>query len=284
MEQISILSVDGYRTLFYLSKRMNEQTQSPKQTRSPAYPAIPLSAAIESARKLWDAQRKQEAHFDSVLKALGYSARSGSSLRAIAALGHYGLIDVGGDKDNRKIRLSEQALDILHLAETDERRRKALKSAALAPKIYSALWERYGSNLPDDALIRPFLIRDKGYNDAVVDNLITNYRLTLEFAKLDKIDEDVRREEQSDKRQKSAEDNETAKGAGRRSDTMTLDQELPILVGASNRVARIPFPMTEDDFELLLGTLNLWKKKLIAPKSEPDAQSQTSSATAADQV
>ena len=48
---------------------------------------------------------------------------------------------------------------------------------------------------------------------------------------------------------------------------MTLDQELPILVGASNRVARIPFPMTEDDFELLIGTLNLWKKKLTAPKS-----------------
>jgi hypothetical protein len=257
---------------------MNEQTQPPKQSRSPAYPAVPLSTAIESARKLWDAQRKQEAHFDSVLKALGYSARSGSSLRAIAALGHYGLIDVGGDRDNRKIRLSEQALDILHLAETDERRRKALKSAALAPKIYSALWERYGPNLPDDALIRPFLIRDKGYNDAVVDNLITNYRLTLEFAKLDKIDEDVRREEQSDKRQKSAED-EIAKGAGRGSDTMTLDQELPILVGASNRVARIPFPMTEDDFELLIGTLNLWKKKLVSPKSDSDAKSQASNAS-----
>ncbi len=261
---------------------MNEQIPRTKQSRSPAYPAVPLSAAIESARKLWDAQRKQEAHFDSVLKALGYSARSGSSLRAIAALGHYGLIDVSGAKDNRKIRLSEQALDILHLAETDERRHKALKSAALTPKIYAALWERYGSNLPDDALIRPFLIRDKGFNDAVVDNLIENYRLTLEFAKLDKIDKDVHREEQSDKRKKSAEDDETSKGAGRRSDTMTLDQELPILVGASNRVARIPFPMTEDDFELLMGTLNLWKKKLVSPKSDPDAKSQASNAPSED--
>jgi len=33
-----------------------------------------------------------------------------------------------------------------------------------------------------------------------------------------------------------------------------------MIVGASNRVARIPFPMTEDDFDLLIGTLNLWKK------------------------
>ena len=29
--------------------------------------------------------------------------------------------------------------------------------------------------------------------------------------------------------------------------------------------------MTEDDFDLLVGTLNLWKKKLITPKSKPVA-------------
>ncbi len=27
--------------------------------------------------------------------------------------------------------------------------------------------------------------------------------------------------------------------------------------------------MTEDDFDLLVGTLNLWKKKLLTPKSKP---------------
>jgi hypothetical protein len=36
--------------------------------------------------------------------------------------------------------------------------------------------------------------------------------------------------------------------------------------------------MTDDDFELLIGTLNLWKKKLTAPKSESDAQSKTGNA------
>jgi hypothetical protein len=37
--------------------------------------------------------------------------------------------------------------------------------------------------------------------------------------------------------------------------------------------------MTEDDFELLMGTRNLWKKKLVSPKSDhPDAKSQASNA------
>jgi hypothetical protein len=43
---------------------------------------------------------------------------------------------------------------------------------------------------------------------------------------------------------------------------MKIIQELPILVGP-NLVARIPFPMTEDDFDLMMATLNLWKHKLV---------------------
>jgi hypothetical protein len=30
--------------------------------------------------------------------------------------------------------------------------------------------------------------------------------------------------------------------------------------------------MSDDDFELLIGTLNLWKRELTAPKSESDAK------------
>jgi hypothetical protein len=40
--------------------------------------------------------------------------------------------------------------------------------------------------------------------------------------------------------------------------------------------------MTEDDFDLLVGTLNLWKKKLITPKSKPDAKSEASSTSETD--
>ena len=45
-------------------------------------------------------------------------------------------------------------------------------------------------------------------------------------------------------------------------------QEMPILVGP-DMVAKIPFPMTEDSFDLLIGTLNLWKKKLV---QKPEAK------------
>jgi hypothetical protein len=60
-------------------------------------------------------------------------------------------------------------------------------------------------------------------------------------------------------------------------------QELPILVGV-NRIARIPFPMAEDDFDMLIKTLNLWKEKLVATKDKQDAKSEASNAADEDQV
>jgi hypothetical protein len=45
-------------------------------------------------------------------------------------------------------------------------------------------------------------------------------------------------------------------------------QEMPVLVGPG-KVARIPFPMTEEDFDLFIGTLNLWKKKLVKKPDQP---------------
>jgi hypothetical protein len=251
---------------------MTTQTDSdPKKAkaRSPAYPAFSLAVAIDLARKLWAAQRKQETHIDSALKSLGYSARSGTALRTIAGLNHYGLIEESGSKDERKIKLSERAQDIIHLAENDPRRKEALAAAARAPAIYDALWERYGDQLPDDSAIRPFLIRDKGYNDAAVDDLLADYRATLEFAKPDKMSEDVPYEENRDKTPKDAlRFKKTSSQAG---GSMTLEQELPILVGA-NRVARIPFPMTTEDFDLLLETLNVWKKRIVIEEIKPSQE------------
>jgi hypothetical protein len=259
---LSNLTLDALAGLCH-SLTMTEPQVPVKRTRSPAYPAYSLPNAIDLARKLWNAQRKHEAHIDAALKALGYNSRNGAALRAIAALNHYGLIEEIGTGDDRKIKLSEGAQDILHLTEDDDRRRKAIQAAALSPSIYAALWERYGEHLPDDSAIKPFLVRDKGYNESTVDNLLEDYRATVEFAKPDKKDDNVRHEV---KNQDDALLEQKSRQGGRAGMGMTLDQELPILVGG-NRIARIPFPMSDDDFDLLLGTLQLWKKKIV--RSEP---------------
>lgn len=47
---------------------------------------------------------------------------------------------------------------------------------------------------------------------------------------------------------------------------MSEKRALPILV--DGYIAVIPFPMPEEDFDLLLATIQLWKRKLVAGAPE----------------
>lgn len=241
---------------------------SKKKFRSPAYPSVALPTAIDYAQRVWDSQRTHDAHFESVVHALGYSSISGASQRAVGALGHYGLTEDLGKADDRRLKLTELALDLLQLSKTDDRYRKALRTAALTPAIHAALWERYGAHPPSDESILPFLRRDKGYMDGPAADVISNYRATFEFAKLGEKEDVGGREDKKDVPPDPAAKQNPNLGfvapAEIAPQKSPVTQELPILVD-HGQVARIPFPMSEDAFELLMGTLQLWKKKLVPP-------------------
>ena len=260
----------------------NQPTLTSKtRMRSPAYPFFGLGEAIKKTRDLWDAQRKGEGHLDSVVHALGYNGRNGASLRAIAALNHFGLTEESGSKDNRRLRLTDLAQDIIHLPDEDEKKLSSLKKAALMPTIHQILWERYQSTLPSDAIIKSFLVRDKSYNESATVDVIKNYRESFNLAKLgDLVElnpgdfEDIAEVKPpmpewsalatatvAQRSIPSADQSETPLTR-----TTPINQELPILVD-HGQVARIPFPMSEEAFDLLIGTLNLWKKKLVQPPS-----------------
>lgn len=257
-----------------------EKQQPPgvKRQRSPAYPMFSLDVAIEKAKILHSTQRRHDAHLDSALSALGFATQTGPALRSIAALDQFGLLEQMGSKNDRRVKLTDLARDIIELLPSDPRYPAAIKSAALAPKIYTHLWDRYGALLPDNATIRSHLVRDKEFNDAIVDSVIEDYRRTLDFAKLDKLAEDGIEGNDTPTDHKPEMNTSTPSAPAPKSSPpqsivhhampvaapMPTSQQLPILVG-NGMVASIPFPMSEDDFELLIGTLNLWKKRLVSP-------------------
>lgn len=263
--------------------QVNHSNSSPKtRMRSPAYPFFGLGEAIIKARDLWDAQRNGGGHLDSVVHALGYNGRNGASLRAIAALNHFGLTEESGSKDNRRIRLSDLAKDIIHLPDEDEKKVSSLKKAALMPTIHQVLWERYQSTLPSDAIIKSFLIRDKSYTESATLDVIKNYRESFNIAKLGDLVE-LNPSDPTDVDEVKPPIPETSaittailpqqshssivQAETPLLRTAPISQELPILVD-HGLVARIPFPMSEEAFDLLIGTLNLWKKKLVQPPSQ----------------
>ncbi|HJX28671.1 MAG TPA: hypothetical protein VJ885_12210 [Thermoanaerobaculia bacterium] len=150
-----------------------------KKVRSPSFPAVDLREAVERARTVYEAERRNMVRPEIVVAHWGYSPRSSGGLQTIAALRAYGLLEGEG-----AVRLTDRAV---HLALDDPGAphfNAMVREAALAPPVHARLWERYGADLPSDKSLRSFLVLELGFNEGAVDLCLRNYRETLSFAGL----------------------------------------------------------------------------------------------------
>lgn len=163
----------------------DELSKKRARTRSPAYPSICLEAAIERAQVIYRNENRNAAHVDVIIGHWGYEQGSSNGLRAIAALKQFGLLEEEGKKENRQVRLSRLALDILIPHEDgDPSQRQAIREAALRPPLHCEIWDKYKGQLPSDAALRRYLLIDRNFNDAAVDPFIRQFRETVAFADL----------------------------------------------------------------------------------------------------
>ncbi len=292
------------------------------RTRSPSYPYLDLQGALEKAAALWQAEGRHAASIGVVMQHWGYKEESSTGYSCVAALKKFGLVDHEGMGETRQIKLSGLALRILldENPQSDERR-AALREAALAPRIHAELWERYGVDLPSDQSLKRFLVLERSFNEASVDELLAEYKQTMAFAALGRVAGggtgvvgagSVLRPaalpvpaavpaaslaplppppavERSARPQRDlfgerdeaeyADDGRFAEEAlpVRRPPAPPAAvvkepvnpwsaprRELPVPLD-NGLVASVPYPMTEEDFLLLIDTLQLWKKRLVQP-------------------
>ena len=167
------------------NKEKEPQRSKPKP-RSPAYPSIPLEDAIGRARQIYDNEQKNKAHVSTVFSHWDYKAKSGRARLTLASLKYYGLIEIEGSGDNRKVQLTNLALDILLDEREDSKERgEAIKRAALSPVINSELWNKYEGNLPSDKELEFSLKRERGFTERGVREFLAHFSKTLEYANLE---------------------------------------------------------------------------------------------------
>jgi hypothetical protein len=155
------------------------------RVRSPAYPAFDLRTAIEKARTIYQQEKRAAAPVSVVTKHCGLDISSSSGLRLIAALKQFALAVEQGSGEDRKIQLSPLALDILIAPSDDDPKRiTAIQRCALSPKVHRRLWEHYKGELPSDANIGAYLVRELNFNDAQVNRFIREFRSTIAYAQL----------------------------------------------------------------------------------------------------
>jgi hypothetical protein len=248
-----------------------------KRTRSPGYPVIDLPEAIKRAKLLWDNEQRHSFPLDSIR---AHWEIPGSSVhRLISALRQFGLLDA---LEKKTYRLSTLAATIIVEPSGSEKWREAVQTAALNTRIYAELYDKYGLSLPSDATLSSFLILEKYFNKRSVGPFIGGFRATMSFANLSD-DASFNEGKDSGVNEKSAtsEPDENArqeheyhvrrKEPKKKDQEIDMTQELPIPVG-DGRVVTVPYPMSEDDFEILLDTLNLWKRKLVSQAKEESDQ------------
>ncbi len=167
-----------------------------KRFRSPPYPQIVLSKAIERARDLYDQVHRHAASVPVVAGAWGIKETTGTLWTTAASLLQYGLLIDEGSGDKRKFQLTDAAFRILLDPDpASEKRRIALQKAAISPKIHAELWEKFKDAAQvSDALLKGYLTldrRDEGkapYSDTAADEVIRVYRDAISFAGLSNSD------------------------------------------------------------------------------------------------
>ncbi len=136
----------------YLARATGAYNQMAR-TRSPNYPYIGLTAAIERVRKLYGEEHQNRMSRAVVAKHLGFGSLNGVSMSIISALSKYGLL-ASVDDD---LQVSDDALTILVDPPDSEERAQALRRAALKPELFSELNKHFGGTVPSDINLLAYL-------------------------------------------------------------------------------------------------------------------------------
>ncbi len=147
--------------------------------RSPNYPAIGLSMALDAVRKLHKEDGTAPVPQETLAKFAGHGKMSGPARSKIAAIRQYGLIDSAGAG---KVCVSDRALPLFFHQPSDREYQQTLKDLALAPPLFAQLFAPYAQG--SEATIRLHLVRERKFSEEGAKRLARIFKDTIAFAKL----------------------------------------------------------------------------------------------------
>jgi len=161
-----------------------EKDKSRRLGRSPAYPSFSVQKALEQIKALYEQEKEYAAPFASALKAWGYGAKSSGGRQTLATMKYYGLVDITGEGDARRIKVSEMALKILRdPREDDTEKRQMIHRVAMNPAAHKLLAEEYPTGLASDGTVQYFLM-ESGFNEQAARELLEEFKETASFISL----------------------------------------------------------------------------------------------------
>jgi hypothetical protein len=186
-----------------------EADEKSKKDRSPSFPFIPLRKAVERARTMLTAHRKNPTRPGTLGETWGYSSASSGLIQTIAALKAYGLIDDIGRGEDRRVQLSDLAARIINDARPGARE-TAITEAAVNPKILAEYWNIWHLERPSDSHCISELTLDRGFTPEAAKLFLRIYDDNISYAslnisdKISDVSEGEQMEVENDRRSTSA--------------------------------------------------------------------------------
>jgi hypothetical protein len=216
------------------------------------YPALQLKDAVEGVEKLFAEIQRSSVDGTTASKALGYSSENGAARTKLGALNAYGLIDRG----KKLVNVTDLGIAIAHPLQ--DSRERGLREAALRPALFKEIWDNHRQC--SESVLASTLVH-KGLDTGSAAQAAKIFKANIAFAGL--TDSNYNPSEKPPLPH-------VDQGGGGAAETtkqkttppMTANvRYLPIPLDIGE--APIPVGMSDSDFDLLLDTLKLWKKKIV---------------------
>lgn len=250
-----------------------------KKGRSPSYPGVALDFAISRAQMLYDNEQLNWAPVSAVYAHWNYAPKSGPATVTLSALIKYGLLEEEGAKGDRKVKMSDLAMEILLSPDPAP----AIRRAALLPPIHQDMYDRFlkdGGTLPTDATLK-YELHKMGFTATGASDFIGQFRKTMAFADLTATgsvpsdqqnagEQDDDDDQSGDDRSEQIDTRRERKRRDRKERTVSDTMEITIpLKGMDPVEMTIPQPLTGKAWDQMLKVLSAMKDGIV--DDEPDA-------------
>jgi hypothetical protein len=151
--------------------------------RSPNYPFISMKKALDFIQTLYDRHSRYLVALPVITQ--DWHLKGSYLAQHVAALASYGLIDVEGEGDARKIKISDLAYKIMLDKRPDSNERDALiREAALNPPIFKKIYNAYQPELPAEHNLEYELVHEYRFNPMSVKDFMAVFKETMDFTNL----------------------------------------------------------------------------------------------------
>lgn len=149
-----------------------------RRIRSPNYPALSLSEAIQRIGPVFERERQHAMAREVVLVGMGYAGVNGAALGSLSAVVKYGLLEKIGED----YRVTDRAVSILHPSSAEEKA-EAIREAAHAPALFADLMEAFPDGRVSDDNLRSYLVR-RNFSSSALTGVIKAFRDTMQMVSL----------------------------------------------------------------------------------------------------